>query len=115
MNETLADSPENKSLLDVFMLAELQHRNLIADAQRALLRHRYQLHPQAAYVRPRAPVHGSEAAQRLVWLRGVALPGHLVDIGELAPCCSAGDVIFVVADLDAAPGLLGLGLRARDD
>ena len=44
----------------------------------------------------------------------MALASDLVDVGQLAASGSAGDVVFVVADLDTAPGILVVGVRARD-
>jgi hypothetical protein len=96
------------------MTPRLQHRDFVPNPQRALLRTRHQLHAQTARVPPRTFIHRPKAADRPIWLRGMFLARHLVDVGHLAAGRAAGDVVFVPADLDAAPGVFEVGVGAGD-
>jgi hypothetical protein len=97
------------------VIANFEDRDLVADAQGGFFRDRDHLHAETADVGARACVDGSEAPQRLVGFRRVPLAGCLVDVGHLAACRAAGDIILVVADLDAAPGVFVVGFWAGDD
>jgi hypothetical protein len=96
------------------MTPRLQHRDFIPHPQRTLLRTWHQLHAQTPGIPPRALVHRSKAADRPIGLRRVALARHLVDVGHLAAGGAARHVVFVPADLDAAPGVFEVGVRAGD-
>lgn len=45
----------------------------------------------------------------------MALSGNLVHIRHFAACGSAGNVVFVEADFDAAPGVLVVSFWTGDD
>lgn len=91
----------------------LEHNDFITDANLRLFTDGHHLHAEDA-VGGAALIDSAFATKGAVGLGGVSIARDLVDVGHFAARGAAGDVVFVVADLDAFPRVFVVGFWAGD-
>jgi hypothetical protein len=62
-----------------------------------------------------ALIHRPETPECLIWLIRVPLASYLINVGHLAARSTARNIVFVVTNLDAAPGVFVIGIWTSDD